>query len=156
MPALKPKGVRCALYIDVRTLNPGAGEKARAERAPVYCGAIVGYVMGKGDNARHLKGDFLAVAADGEQITSIQAYLPEPLARELAAKLPKRRCDRVAATVPFAVMIFAEPDDRPRSRMGFRYAAQMHPPSTGAASMTRSASSGIATRCGCGRSKARP
>jgi len=121
-------------YVDVRQLNPGAGELAKACGERVLCGTITGTAEGRSDDlakwradfvkwrvragrAGCLRGWFRADPVKGEAEHSGKAYVPELLGRELAAQ---------RFPVEFRAVIFAEPDTRPASRMGFRYTWELH------------------------------
>lgn len=107
-------------------LNPGAGYHARRTGEPVYCGAIVGQVMGYTEHpntkdpartSRRFAGNFLSIDAAGAQHHCHEAYLPSSVERAIKAAL-----DIGSAPVALSIEVWAEPDEQGRpTPIGYRY-----------------------------------
>lgn len=129
--ATGPTGRAITTNLGPGMLYPGVGKLVQRSGQPVHCGALSGIVAGyiqhpnnkdPSKTSTRFAGQFLAVKHTGEVVSGFEAYLPGALERPIKAALDIQKNSTFAAPVPFAAEIWCEPDDRPSSSLGFRYA----------------------------------
>jgi hypothetical protein len=113
-------------------LNPGAGKIVQRTQVPLYCGAIFGRCFGYTEHPNKIDanktsirfaGQFVGIKADGSTSNTVEAYLPSTVERGLKAALDVQKGTAMSAPVEFSVEVWCEPDPRPQSILGFRYAS---------------------------------
>lgn len=126
-------GQRIDGVIGPGNLNPGAGYACRRTGQPIFCGAVIGHVMGYQEHpnakdekrtSRRFAGDFLAIPAAGGQRHAAEAYLPSSVERAVKAAL-----DIGHGPVAIAIDVWVEPDEEARpTPIGYRYVSYSRKP----------------------------
>lgn len=123
------RGRRLDTNLGPGTLKRLAGNEARRTDRPVYCGAIAGRCFGyvEHPNSKNASvtsvrfvGEFIGIKSDGTVLNTAEVYLPGSLTRTVKAALDIAK-GHIPDPVPFSVEIWAEPDTRETSTIGFRY-----------------------------------